>query len=321
MQLWVALPDADRDTGRDFAHYAPAPISLPGAVTRVFLGQLVGSRSPVHTFTPLLGAQIDIDAGAKLDIDVDPAFEHGVLCDSGTVEIGTMTGTTLAVADLGYQSPGSSALRLRNVGDEPARVVLLGGTPFTEELLMWWNFVGRSHDEIVRYRQQWEGADQRFGVVEGYRGAVSRLPAPPMPATRLRARPPPRPITARINWEGRAVTTDKTTDKTGAPTTVSAGDQTYTIAVDGKAVGHADYADRGDQRVFYHTVIDPDFGGRGLATILLEEALNAARADGKRIVPVCSMVGTVLKKHPEFDDITDPVTAEVEDWVQTQPTS
>jgi len=80
------------------------------------------------------------------------------------------------------------------------------------------------------------------------------------------------------------VTTDKTTDKTGAPTTVSAGDQTYTIAVDGKAVGHADYADRGDQRVFYHTVIDPDFGGRGLATILLEEALNAARADGKRIV-------------------------------------
>ena len=194
VQLWVALPDADRDTGRDFAHYAPAPISLPGAVTRVFLGQLAGSRSPVHAFTPLLGAQIDIDAGAELDIDVDPAFEHGVLCDSGTVEIGTMTGTTLAVADLGYQSPGSSALRLRNVGDEPARVVLLGGTPFTEELLIWWNFVGRSHDEIVRYRQQWEDADQRFGLVEGYRGAVSRLPAPPMPATRLRARPPPRPI-------------------------------------------------------------------------------------------------------------------------------
>lgn len=117
------------------------------------------------------------------------------------------------------------------------------------------------------------------------------------------------------------MTTDKTTDKTGATTTVTAERQTYNIAVEGKTVGHADYADRGDQRVFYHTVIDPDFGGRGLATILLEGALNAARADGKRIVPVCSMVGTVLKKHPEFADITDPVTAEVEDWVQTRPTS
>lgn len=194
VQLWVALRDADRDTGRDFAHYAPAPISLPGAVARVFLGELVGSRSPVHTFTPLLGAQIDLQAGAELDIDVDPAFEHGVLCDSGTVEIGTMTGTNLAVADLGYQSPGSPVLRLRNVEDEPARVLLLGGTPFPEELLMWWNFVGRNHDEIVRYRQQWEDADLRFGVVEGYRGSIGRLPAPPMPATRLRARPQPRPV-------------------------------------------------------------------------------------------------------------------------------
>jgi predicted GNAT family acetyltransferase len=109
-----------------------------------------------------------------------------------------------------------------------------------------------------------------------------------------------------------------TADKTGAETTVTAGDRTYTIAVEGKITGHADYADRGDQRVFYHTVIDPAFGGRGLATILLEEALTAARDDGKRIVPVCSMVETVLKKHPEFDGITDPVTADLEQWARTQ---
>ena len=112
-----------------------------------------------------------------------------------------------------------------------------------------------------------------------------------------------------------------TADKTGAETTVSAEDGRYTIAVEGKTVGLADYADRGDQRVFYHTEIDPEFGGRGLATILVEEALNAARDDGKRIVPVCSMVDTVLKKHPEFDDITDPVTAEVGGWVNTQPSN
>lgn len=112
-----------------------------------------------------------------------------------------------------------------------------------------------------------------------------------------------------------------TTDKTGAPTTVTAGDQTYTIAVDDQTVGHAEFADRGDQRVFYHTVVDPEFGGRGLATILLEEALNSARDAGKRIVPVCSMVATVLKKHPEFETITDPVTPEVRSWAQSQPSS
>jgi quercetin 2,3-dioxygenase len=188
VQLWVALPDSDRDTGRDFAHYEPVPISLPGAVARVFLGELAGGRSPVHTFTPLLGAQIDLDANAALDIDVDPAFEHGVLCDVGAVHMG---GTALAVADLGYQGPGSPSVRLRNIGDGPARVVLLGGTPFTEELVMWWNFLGRSHDDIVRYRQLWEDADERFGAVEGYRGSVARLPAPPLPTTRLRPRPLP----------------------------------------------------------------------------------------------------------------------------------
>jgi quercetin 2,3-dioxygenase len=188
VQLWVALPGSDRDTGRDFTHYVPAPVSLPGALARVFLGELAGSRSPVHTFTPLLGAQIDLDANAWLDIDVDPAFEHGVLCDTGSVEMG---GTMLAAADLGYQGPGRSALNLRNAADRPARVVLLGGSPFTEELVMWWNFVGRSHDEIVSYRQLWEDADERFGAVQGYQGAVARLPAPPLPTTRLRPRPLP----------------------------------------------------------------------------------------------------------------------------------
>lgn len=107
-----------------------------------------------------------------------------------------------------------------------------------------------------------------------------------------------------------------TTDKTGALTTISAGDRKYTIAVDGETVGHVDYADRGDQRVFYHTVVDPEFGGRGLATILVEEALSEARDDGMRIVPVCSMFETVLRKHPEFGDITDPVTTEVKEWAR-----
>ncbi|OBG91353.1 pirin [Mycobacterium sp. E3251] len=188
VQLWVALPDSDRDTGRDFAHYVPEPVSLAGATARVFLGGLAGSRSPVRTFTPLLGAQIDLDAGAHLDVDVDPAFEHGVLCDLGAVRVEE---TALSVAELAYLSPGASSLRLSNAGDQPARVLLLGGTPFTEELVMWWNFVGRSHDDIVGYREQWEDGDERFGTVHGYRGSLTRLPAPPLPTARLRPRPVP----------------------------------------------------------------------------------------------------------------------------------
>ncbi|WP_370333613.1 pirin family protein [Mycolicibacterium hippocampi] len=185
VQLWVALPDTARDTGRDFAHYIPRPQSRGGATVRVFLGELEGSRSPVHTFTPLLGAQLDLDAGAELTLDIDETFEHGVLLDQGVLEA---CGEVLAVADLAYQRPGHRRLHLVNRGDVPARAILLGGTPFGEHLVMWWNFVGRSHDEIVAYREQWESHDARFGAVDGYRGATARLPAPPLPNGRLRPR-------------------------------------------------------------------------------------------------------------------------------------
>jgi quercetin 2,3-dioxygenase len=192
VQLWVALPDSDRDTGRDFAHYAPEPVSVSGAVLRVFLGELSGSRSPVHTFTPLLGAQIDLDPGAELALAVDPAFEHGVLLDEGHLEV---AGTALDVADLAFQSAGRELLSLQNRGDGPARAVLLGGPPFEEQLVMWWNFVGRSHDDIAAYRRMWEERDSRFGAVEGYRGSVARLPAPPLPNATLRPRPNPKGTT------------------------------------------------------------------------------------------------------------------------------
>ena len=155
---------------------------------RVFLGELAGDRSPVHTFTPLLGAQLDLDPGADLTLEVDPVFEHGVLLDQGSVEV---AGTALAVADLAFQAAGSDRLEVVNRGQSPARVLLLGGPPFPEQLVMWWNFVGRSHEDIAMYRQLWEDRDGRFGAVQGYQGAVSRLPAPPLPNATLRPRPNP----------------------------------------------------------------------------------------------------------------------------------
>ncbi|NTY61615.1 pirin family protein [Mycolicibacterium sphagni] len=185
VQLWVALPDAHRNTARDFDHFVPEPVSQDNAEIRVFLGELAGQRSPVHTFTPLLGAQLDLAAGGTVDLDVDPGFEHGVLLDLGRVDV---AGRTLDSGQLAYLGPGCTTLRLYNPAGMAARVVLLGGAPFTEELLMWWNFVARSHDEIASFRQLWQDGDDRFGAVNGYTGSVPRLPAPALPATRLRPR-------------------------------------------------------------------------------------------------------------------------------------
>jgi redox-sensitive bicupin YhaK (pirin superfamily) len=188
VQLWVALPDADRNTERGFDHFVPTAHRLRGATARVFLGELAGARSPVPTFTPLLGAQIDLEPRADLTLDVDVTFEHGVLLDQGRVAIGD---SALDVADLAFQAAGCRELNVVNHGDGPARVVLLGGPPFPEQLVMWWNFVGRSHEDIAGYRRQWEEHDARFGAVDGYRGKLQRLPAPPLPNATLRPRPNP----------------------------------------------------------------------------------------------------------------------------------
>ena len=107
------------------------------------------------------------------------------------------------------------------------------------------------------------------------------------------------------------------TDKTGAEATVSSADRKYTVAVDGETVGLAAFADRDNQRVFYHTEVDERFGGRGLASIVIGEGLAATRADGKRIVPVCPTVADFIKKHPEFNDITDKATPDILRWVET----
>jgi quercetin 2,3-dioxygenase len=185
VQLWVALPDSRRNGARDFQHYAPPAVSLGGATARVFLGTLVGEQSPVPTFSPLLGAEIVLEAHARLSLPVEPAHEHGVLVDAGPV---SMSGTRLQRAELGYLPPGPATVELANLTGDPARILLLGGAPFEEDIVMWWNFVGRSHEEIVAFREAWGAESDQFGRVEGYAGTPSRLPAPVLPNARLRPR-------------------------------------------------------------------------------------------------------------------------------------
>ncbi|MGO4444596.1 GNAT family N-acetyltransferase [Mycobacterium sp. 2YAF39] len=95
------------------------------------------------------------------------------------------------------------------------------------------------------------------------------------------------------------------TDKTGATTTVTKEADRFTISVDGTVAGFTEIVDRDGKRTFPHTEVDDAFRGRGLASILIGEALQQTRDAGLRIVPVCSMVADFVKKHPEFDDSAD----------------
>ncbi|GAA3184851.1 bifunctional pirin family protein/GNAT family N-acetyltransferase [Streptomyces ramulosus] len=236
VQLWVALPEEHRHTGRDFRHHVPAPVRWEGAQIKVFLGSLAGDTSPVPTFTPLLG-----------------------------------------------------------------------GVPFEERIVMWWNFIGRSHEEIVEARQAWEQASDRFGGVDGYDGDA--LPAPALPNT------PSPPARTRSATERPTMAQPATAP---AVRRVDARHR-YEILVDGETAGFTAYRDRDDRRVFFHIEIGAAFAGQGLASLLVQQALTDVRASGMRSVPVCPYVAKFLTRHEDFADLADPVTPDILRWLETAP--
>ena len=185
VQLWVALPGEHRDAPRDFQHHTPPPVTVPGATIRTFIGSLAGATSPITTFTPLLGAELLVEPGATVRLTVDPTFEHGLLVDGDLL---LLDDEKVAHGAIGFRAHGATTLTITNPLDEVVRAMLIGGTPFDEEIVMWWNFVGRSHEDVVAARDEWQAAGPRFDAVEGYVGATDRIPAPPLPNARLRRR-------------------------------------------------------------------------------------------------------------------------------------
>lgn len=184
VQLWVVLPEADRGLPRALQHHAaPEARPAPGVRLRVFVGALAGQASPVRTRTPLLGAQLLLAAGTTWRVDVPAGHEHAVLVDEGVVR---MDGTTLRAGELGVRDAGPGTLELSAETD--VRLVVLGGEPYDEQIVMWWNFIGRDHDDVVAQREAWQAGSSRFGDVPGYPGKLTRLPAPTLPNGTLRAR-------------------------------------------------------------------------------------------------------------------------------------
>ncbi|MDO5752831.1 pirin family protein [Arthrobacter sp.] len=170
VQLWTALPAHSRFTEPGFERYSPVPVRLPGATVSVFLGEAAGQHSPVNTFSPLVGAEIMLDAGACLVMDVAPGFEHGFLVDYGSPAV---AGTVVEAGGLAFIATGSATVELR-AGTGPVRLLLIGGEPLNESIVMWWNFIGRSHAEIVAFRADWQhavdraqGADPTDGTASG----------------------------------------------------------------------------------------------------------------------------------------------------------
>lgn len=190
LQLWVALPESRRHGTGAFERHEHLPtVDLPareGAPGRavVVLGELAGVRSPATVHTPIVGAELRLPAGARVRVPLESDWEHAVVGVIGEVQVHLDEPASLDHRLLLYLGTGRDGVELSSA--HGATVFLLGGEPFESEIVMWWNFVGRSHDEIVAAREAWEGGDARFGHVVGH--GDERIPAPPLPGVRLTPR-------------------------------------------------------------------------------------------------------------------------------------
>jgi hypothetical protein len=186
LQLWIALPAHEAHCPPGFEHHAALPtVAAEGWSATVAIGELMGARSPAGTHTPIVGAEVAAHGTGALELR--PEWEHALLLVDGSAQV---EGRALEPGSLAYLGAGRREVRL--TAPAGARLFLLGGEPFPDELVMWWNFVGRSHEEIAEARADWmAGVAQpdpgsRFGVVTAYDGPP--LPAPALPGVRLKAR-------------------------------------------------------------------------------------------------------------------------------------
>lgn len=179
VQLWVALTEEYRGMAPGFEHHQDLPdLALGTARCRVIVGEFAGAPSPAQIHSPLVGVEVALSGSALLPLSAQ--FEYAVLALDEEIEV---LGQHVPRGAMQYLGWGATSLEVAGAG----RVLLLGGEPLAEDLLMWWNFVGRSHAEIEQARQMWESGDARFGEVVG--DAVPRLPAPALPTVALKPRP------------------------------------------------------------------------------------------------------------------------------------
>lgn len=73
---------------------------------------------------------------------------------------------------------------------------------------------------------------------------------------------------------------------------------------DGKRAGHAQYRLAGDVITFIHTEVDQSYRGEGIASTMIQWALDDVRAEtSRRVVARCPMVRTWIQRHPDYQDL------------------
>ncbi|MDO5076865.1 pirin family protein [Corynebacterium sp.] len=188
VQLWLAYPKAQRGLARRLQHYAPEPVCIGAATVLLFLGSLHGApSSPVDAPKRALGAEIRLPKSENVALPLDSTLEYAVLADTEPLEV---NGERVEPGNLWYADAGLEHLQITNLGAD-TRCIILGGEPFGESVVMFWNFVGTDHAEVAQQRADWEDPAARavrFGNVAGYPGAGKRIPAPPLPGVLLRPR-------------------------------------------------------------------------------------------------------------------------------------
>jgi redox-sensitive bicupin YhaK (pirin superfamily) len=169
IQLWVALPEGTRHGAGGFEHHAELPRQdVDGGVATVLLGELGGVHSPARHDTPLVG--VDIDLRGPTTLPLHPEWEYALVVLEGSLAV---NGQPLRPGKLGYLGEGRDELPVEI--REPTRAVLLGGEPFGEPVIMWWNFVAREREEIEAAWRAWQAEDaDRFGRVTS---PLARIPA------------------------------------------------------------------------------------------------------------------------------------------------
>jgi redox-sensitive bicupin YhaK (pirin superfamily) len=179
VQLWVALPESARHGEAAYEHHTDLPVVEHGPLrATVVLGEHAGVSSPGTTYTRLVG--LDVLVGGDGVLPLEEELEHAAFVLEGTAAV---DGQELEVGKLLELGSGRAELA---VGGEGSRVMVLGGEPLGEPLVLWWNFVCRSAEEVVQAREDWEARAERFGEVVGYPG--DRLSAPPLVHGRLMPR-------------------------------------------------------------------------------------------------------------------------------------
>ena len=173
VQLWVALPENHRNTDPTFQHHSELPrINFGPASATVLIGELAGARSPATAFSSLVGAEFATERSAELEIPVNVQFEYAIFPIEGST---SLHGSSLQPDVFYYLGTRRDTLHFSLSGK--TRFLLLGGEPFSEKILIWWNFVARTNEDMVEARNDWVQGS-RFGTVTRYSG--SRTPAPPL---------------------------------------------------------------------------------------------------------------------------------------------